>query len=86
MGVPLAALRALVYYSLSKVIADHAAMAAFVVGEDTTSPYFVRLPQIDLGKSVEFVESQSLLDGNDPDAIKEFDQLLEENITGISNP
>lgn len=74
----LAALRALVYCSLGKVITEHAAMGAFVVGEETTSPYFVRLPQIDLAKSVEFVESQSLLDGNDPDAIKEFDQLLEE--------
>ena len=78
MGVSLTTLRALVYCALSEVIADHAALAAFVVDEDTASPYFVRLPQIDLEKSVQFIASLSLQDGTDPDAIKEFDQLLEE--------
>ena len=71
-------IRALVYCALSGVVADHAALTALVVGEDTASPYFVRLPQIHLEKSVQFIASQSVHDGTDPNAIKEFDQILEE--------
>ncbi|KAK5043614.1 hypothetical protein LTR84_011374 [Exophiala bonariae] len=77
-GVSLGVLRGLVHRALSDVIEDHAALAACVVDEGTTSPYFVRLPQIDLEKSVRFIASRLIQNGSQPIAIKELDQLLEE--------
>ena len=67
-----------IYRALDAVITEHPALGAIVIDEDKSSPYFVRLPSIDLQEALKFVVSTTSLDPYDAAAMKELDQILGE--------
>lgn len=76
-SVPNVALQKVIYPALSEVIRQHPVLSAIVKDEDTSAPYFARLPLIDLNKCVSFVSRKR---AHAVDHVKdaELDELLEE--------
>lgn len=60
---------------MKDVVMQQPALSTIPVDEDTPSPYFSRLPQINLAKAITFVTSRKVFD--DDVGPGEFDQLLE---------
>lgn len=58
------------------MVAEHTILSAIPVDEHTQEPYFVRLPEIDLGKCVVFQERQSPIPSPDGERDVELDELL----------
>ncbi|RHZ49539.1 uncharacterized protein CDV56_104520 [Aspergillus thermomutatus] len=64
-----------IYRACGRLIGQHPILSAIPVGEDTKEPYFARLPEIDLEKSVSFEKRSHDFPGADePDA--ELETLL----------
>ncbi|PKX96056.1 uncharacterized protein P174DRAFT_450371 [Aspergillus novofumigatus IBT 16806] len=64
-----------IYTACGRLIGQHPILSAIPVGEDTKEPYFARLPEIDLEKSVSFAKRSHDFPGADePDA--ELETLL----------
>lgn len=68
-------LKHLIYRTLRNVVCQHPALSAIPAEDDTPSPYFLRLPQIDLAKAATFVACREVFD--DELGSRELDQLLE---------
>lgn len=64
-----------IYKAAAAVIQQHPVLSAIPMNEDSTSPYFVRLPSIDLAKVVTFPTRQSPIISGERDI--ELDQILE---------
>lgn len=76
-SAPTVALQKIIYPALSDVIRKHPILSAIVKDEDSPTPYFTRLPLIDLDKCVSFVSRKH---NRAPDGARdlELDELLEE--------
>ncbi|KAI1618915.1 alcohol acetyltransferase, partial [Exophiala viscosa] len=72
------ALAYVIFTALDAVIAGHPALSAIPVDEDTSAPYFARLPEIDLQEATTFVSSELVLDPYNEASMKELDKILEE--------
>lgn len=72
------ALEYCIYTALDAVIAEHPTLSAAPVDEDTSAPYFARLPRIDLRDATTFVSSKLVRDPDDEASLRELDQILEE--------
>lgn len=65
----------LIFHALRMVINQHPVLSAIPVDEDTKSPYFVRLPEVDLRTCLEFVErSNNAAKDDEPDV--ELDEVV----------
>ena len=64
-----------IFSALSVVIQRHPILSAIPVDEDSASPYFARLPEINLEDAVMFLTRQTLYDGYSQDV--ELDSVLE---------
>ncbi|GIK06259.1 hypothetical protein Aspvir_001904 [Aspergillus viridinutans] len=64
-----------IYTACGRLIGQHPILSAIPVGEDTKEPYFARLPEIDLEKSVSFEKrSHDFPEADEPDT--ELEALL----------
>ncbi|KAE9963537.1 hypothetical protein EG328_011318, partial [Venturia inaequalis] len=63
-----------VFRAVAVVIQEHAILSAIPIDEDTPSPYFARLPTINLSRAVSFV---TRVDASEPGGDGELDSLLE---------
>ncbi|RDI81606.1 hypothetical protein Vi05172_g8496 [Venturia inaequalis] len=63
-----------VFRAVAIVIQEHAILSAIPIDEDTPSPYFARLPTIDLSRAVSFV---TRVDASETGGDGELDALLE---------
>ena len=70
-------LETLIYRALGSVIAAHPILTAIPIDEDTPSPYYVRIPYLDLRQCVTFVSSKSDVESNNSSNNVELDALLE---------
>jgi hypothetical protein len=75
--VPSIFLQKVIYSALGAVIRQHSILSTIVIDEDTTAPYFARLPRIDLDKSVRIITRKQIYNLN---GVKdsELDDILEE--------
>ncbi|KIX08036.1 uncharacterized protein Z518_02691 [Rhinocladiella mackenziei CBS 650.93] len=69
-------LRTYIYQACARAIGKHPILSAIPVGENTQSPQFARLPEIDLEKCVLFQERQPSTPAPDRDRDVELDELL----------
>ena len=68
-------LRESIFSALSEVIRRHPILSAIPVDEDSATPYFARLPKINLEDAVMFISRQTPFGGQSKDP--ELDSLLE---------
>jgi hypothetical protein len=68
-------LREIIFSALSAVIQRQPILSAFPVDEDSATPYFARLPEINLEEAVMFFTRQNPYDGHSQDP--ELDSVLE---------
>ncbi|KIV90521.1 hypothetical protein PV10_07818 [Exophiala mesophila] len=69
--------RRLIYDAVAQVIAMHPSLSAVPLDEDTKSPYFVRLPSIDLTRAVTFLTRKKPWTSESQEHDAELDELLE---------
>ncbi|KAK2751715.1 hypothetical protein FQN55_009156 [Onygenales sp. PD_40] len=79
-----------IYEACKTLIAQHPILSAIPLAEETNDPYFVRLPEIHLGKCILFKERQNSSPASNvsgPERDLELDELLNlQHNTGYSSP
>lgn len=69
--------RRLIYDAVARVIGAHPSLSAVPLEEDTQSPYFVRLPSIDLSRAITFLTRERPWESQSQARDTELDELLE---------
>lgn len=72
----LAALKPLIFSALATVIDQHPILSAIIIDENSTAPYFARLPSIDLSSAVTFLTRAAKRAADDWSRDEELDNLL----------
>jgi hypothetical protein len=67
-------LKSIIHLAIARAIAEHPCLSVVPAGEETNDPYYTRLPIINLGHAVSFIQRRTSYNGNED---LELDEILQ---------